>query len=101
MQQNNSEEVIRLYQAGVTVEAIAEQLKLSTRSVIARLCAAKVYKAAKYQPKYGASRPYSKLELVELIEALCNKPYSSFAGLETAPKQVLITLVTKLGGKLE
>jgi len=101
MQQEHTEKAIRLYQDGVSVDAIASELGISPRSVIARLSAAKVYKAAKYTPKYDASRPYSKLELVELIEALCNKPYSTFAGLETAPKQVLIVLVEKLGGRLE
>jgi hypothetical protein len=41
------------YQAGVTVEAIAEALGKTVRSVVAKLSREKVYKAKEYKTKTG------------------------------------------------
>lgn len=42
------------YQAGVTVEKIADELGKSVRSIVAKLSREKVYKAKEYKTKTGA-----------------------------------------------
>lgn len=80
------------------IGALAERLNVTTRSIIAVLARAKVYKRQEYTPKYGET-VYSKEEIVALIEAEAKVGATSFEGLEKAPKYVLFKLLEVLQSK--
>jgi len=80
-----SEEIINRYQAGETVEDIAQSIERSTRSVIAKLSREGVY-ISKTKP--GAARP-SKAALVENIANHLKLEVSVIETLEKATHEAL------------
>jgi hypothetical protein len=93
-------EIIERYQSGASLEELSLELGISVASLRSRLVKAKVYTAKKYTPKY-ASKPYTKEELVQLVEAACNKQAGEFEGLENCPKRVLLDLCKALNVNIE
>ena len=91
------QEIIQEYMSGGSeaIGALAAKLNVTTRSIIAVLARAKVYKRQEYTPKYGET-VYSKEEIVALIEAEAKVGATSFEGLEKAPKYVLFKLLEVL-----
>lgn len=81
------------YQAGVTVEAIAETLGKTTRSVVAKLSREGVYKA-KTKPTQSRVK---KADLVDLLAQKCGVAPEIFESLEKANLDVLEALVEKIG----
>jgi predicted transcriptional regulator len=80
------------YKAGMTVEAIAETLGKTTRSVVAKLSREGVYKT---KTKPAATR-VKKADLVDQIAAKCGVPAEQFESLEKANLDVLEALASKL-----
>lgn len=79
------------YNAGVTVEAIAEKVGRSVRSVVAKLSREKVY-VAKTKAN-GAGRGATKAENVAKLESLFRVDAGSFASFEKASAAELAMLV--------
>lgn len=87
-------ELVTRYQAGETVEALAEAVGKSVRSVVAKLSREGVYQA-KTKAK-GVAR-VRKAELVERLATACGVPSELFESLEKANHEVLEHLVAQLG----
>jgi molybdopterin converting factor small subunit len=86
-------EVVTRYQAGEAVEAIAESVGKTVRSVVAKLSREGVY-VAKTKAK-GAAR-VKKADLVDQLAAKCGVAPEVFESLEKANHEVLEALVAKL-----
>ena len=71
-----------------TVEALAEDLDKSVKSIIGKLSREGVYKKTVYKTKTGES-PETKKEIVENLAGLLNLEYIQVAGLEKSPKSAL------------
>ena len=71
-----------------TVEALAEDLDKSIKSIIGKLSREGVYKKTVYKTKTGES-PETKKEIVENLAGLLNLEYIQVAGLEKSPKSAL------------
>ena len=71
-----------------TVEALAEDLDKSVKSIIGKLSREGVYKRTVYKTKTGES-PETKKEIVENLAGLLNLEYIQVAGLEKSPKSAL------------
>ena len=71
-----------------TVEALAEDLDKSIKSIIGKLSREGVYKKTVYTTKTGES-PETKKEIVENLAGLLNLEYIQVAGLEKSPKSAL------------
>lgn len=74
-----------------TVNALADELQKSSKSVIGKLSREGVYQRSVYTSKSGAA-PITKIELVSLIASNLDMYEGLLEGLEKAPKQVLILL---------
>ena len=76
-----------------TVNALAEELEKSSKSIIGKLSREGVYKRSIYTNKSGDA-PITKIELVSLIASNLNldNKRDLLEGLEKAPKQVLLLL---------
>ena len=81
------------YQAGETVEQLAEKLGKSVRSIVAKLSREGVY-VAKRATK--TTSRVKKAELVELIAQQCGVPSEQFESLEKATHEVLEVLAHRL-----
>lgn len=82
------------YQAGETVEQLAEALGKTVRSVVAKLSREGVYVAK--TKSTGVAR-VKKAELVDILAAKCGVPAEVFESLEKANHDVLEQLVARLG----
>ena len=71
-----------------TVEALAEDLDKSVKSIIGKLIREGVYKKTEYVTKTG-EKPITKVEIVENLEEKLGLPNQTLAGLEKSPKTVL------------
>ena len=71
-----------------TVEALAEQLDKSVKSIIGKLSREGVYKKTVYKTKTGEN-PETKKEIVEDVAKKLAINYESVAGLEKSPKSAL------------
>ena len=71
-----------------TVEALAEDLDKSVKSIIGKLSREGVHKKSVYKTKTGES-PETKKEIVENLAGLLNLEYVQVAGLEKSPKSAL------------
>lgn len=89
------QELVQKYQAGVTVEQIAQDLGKSVRSIVAKLSREGVYQA---QRKATGTR-LTKAQLVEQIAQLCNRNSEQMESLEKANQEVLLVLVEQLRGQ--
>jgi response regulator RpfG family c-di-GMP phosphodiesterase len=82
------------YQAGETVEQLAEALGKSVRSVVAKLSREGVYQA---KTKATGQHRVKKAELVDKLAGACGVAPEVFETLEKANHDVLEALVAKLG----
>ena len=89
-----TKELVDRYVAGETVEALAEALGKTTRSVVAKLSREGVYKAK--AKTVGVAR-VKKADLVDKLAAACGVAPEVFESLEKANHDVLEALVAKLG----
>jgi transposase-like protein len=90
-----TQEIVARYQAGETVEALAEAVGKSVRSVVAKLSREGVYQA-KTATK-GAAR-VKKADLVDELAKHCGVPAEVFESLEKANHDALELLVAQLRG---
>lgn len=81
------------YQAGETVEQLAEQLGKTVRSVVAKLSREGVYVA---KTKATGQARVKKSELVDQLAHKCGVPSEVFESLEKANHDVLEALVALL-----
>ena len=81
-------QMIQDYQAGVTVEKIAENMGKTVRSVVAKLSREKVYKAKEYVSKTG-EKPVKKDVHAEMIGRILNMPENDVDSLTKANKSAL------------
>ena len=89
-----TKELVDRYVAGETVEALAEALGKTTRSVVAKLSREGVYKA---KTKTSGVARVKKADLVDKLAAACGVAPEVFESLEKANHDVLEALVAKLG----
>ena len=71
-----------------TVEALAEDLDKSIKSIIGKLSREGVYKKTVYKTKTGED-PETKKQIVEILASILEISYESVAGLEKSPKTAL------------
>ena len=76
------------YQAGITVEKIAENMGKTVRSVVAKLSREKVYIAKQYVSKTG-EKPVKKDIHAEMIGRILNMPENDVDSLTKANKAAL------------
>lgn len=81
-------QVVADYQAGVSVESIAESMGKTTRSIIAKLSRVGVYKAKEYKTKAG-EKVEKKDETADAIGAILGFTESETESLTKANKTVL------------
>lgn len=87
------QQAVAEYQAGTTVETIADHLGKSVRSVVAKLSREGVYQAKNKAP--GSAR-VKKSDLVDQIAAACGQPAEVFESLEKATHEALTALAQRL-----
>jgi len=83
------------YKAGITVDAIAESLGKSVRSVVAKLSREKVYVAKTYISKTG-EKPVKKDVHADAIGAVLNLTESETESLTKANKTALVKIFAAL-----
>jgi hypothetical protein len=88
-------QMIQDYQAGITVEKIAENMGKTVRSVVAKLSREKVYKAKEYVSKTG-EKPIKKDIHAEMIGRILNLPENDVDSLTKANKNALKVIFTAL-----
>lgn len=85
--------VVSQYKAGMPVEAIAESMGKTTRSIVAKLSREGVYVA---KSKTKAPSRVKKAELVDQLAAACGVAPELFESLEKANHDVLEALVARI-----
>ena len=90
------QELVQKYQAGVSVEQLAEQLGKSVRSVVAKLSREGVYQPRTSKPQ---GTRVLKADLVAKIAARCNRTQEQMESLEKANQDVLLALIQTLEGQ--
>ena len=80
--------IIAAYQAGETVEALAEQFQKSVRSIVAKLSREGVYKKKEYKTKNGES-VVKKDAHADAIGAILKLPENDIESLTKANKNAL------------
>lgn len=88
-----TEEIVSRYKAGEAVEAIAEALGRSSRSIVAKLAREGVYEAKNKQKAPARMR---KADLVDQIAKHCGVAPELFETLEKANLDVLEVIAAKL-----
>ncbi len=78
-----------------TVNALADELNKSVKSIIGKLSREGVYKKTVYKTKTGED-PITKKELVEELAGILDISADSIRGLEKSPKSDLKNLVLTL-----
>ena len=78
-----------------TVDALADELNKSLKSIIGKLSREGVYKKTVYKTKTGED-PVTKKELVEELAGILDISADSIVGLEKSPKADLKNLVLTL-----
>ena len=78
-----------------TVNALADELNKSVKSIIGKLSREGVYKKTVYKTKTGED-PITKKELVEELASILDISANSIVGLEKSPKADLKNLVLTL-----
>ena len=89
-----TQEIVSGYQAGKTVEQLAELVGKTTKSVVAKLAREGVYQAKTRQT--GQAR-VKKADLVDKLAQRCGVAPEVFESLEKANHDVLEALVARLG----
>lgn len=80
--------LVQRYQAGETVEALAEAFARSTRSIVAKLSREGVYKKKEYVGKTG-EKPVKKDVHADAIGAILRLPENDIESLTKANKSAL------------
>ena len=83
-----TQKMVADYQAGVTVETIAESMGKTVRSVVAKLSREKVYKAKEYKTKTGEA-VVKKDAHADAIGAILKMPENDIESLTKANKNAL------------
>jgi hypothetical protein len=86
-----TDQLVKDYSAGVPVAAIAAQLDVPDRSVIAKLSSLGIYQKRPYLNKRG-DQPIKKFEYIERLSVLLNTDLELLESLEKVNKTVLIML---------
>jgi hypothetical protein len=84
------------YAGGVTVEAIAERIGKTVRSVVAKLSREGVYRKKEYTTKTGET-PVAKEILADKVGALAGLSEGEIDSLTKANKTALVKILAKLG----
>lgn len=90
-----TDKLLEDYELGLTAEALASDLGVPVRSIIAKLSSLGVYKKKGYLTKRGEP-PVKKEEYVERIAALLDVNSEILESLEKVNKNVLALLERKL-----
>ena len=90
-----SDRLVQEYTAGTSVEMLAQELKVPSRSIIAKLSSLGVYKRKQYVNKRGEP-PRKKSEYIEKIAQLLNLDLELCESLEKVNKIVLGAIETQL-----
>jgi hypothetical protein len=86
-------QLVAKYQAGATVETLAEMFGKTTRSIVAKLSREGVYQA---KSKASGTTRVKKAELVDQIAQLCSATPEAFDSLEKANHEVLEAILQNL-----
>jgi len=86
-----TDKLVADYISGITVSALAEELDVPDRSVIAKLSSLGVYKKKEYLNKRGET-PIKKEEYIEKLAVLLGVSSDRLESLEKVNKSVLILL---------
>jgi transposase-like protein len=89
--------MVEAYKEGATVEAIAETLGKTVRSVVAKLSREGVYKKKEYTTKTGEA-PVAKEYLADQVGALAGLSEGEIDSLTKANKTALAKILAKLSG---
>ena len=90
-----SDRLVQEYTAGTSVEMLAQELQVPSRSIIAKLSSLGVYKRKQYVNKRGEP-PRKKSEYIEKIAQLLNLDLELCESLEKVNKIVLGAIETQL-----
>lgn len=90
-----TDKLIEDYKANTPVKALAEQLDVPERSIIAKLSSLGVYQKKQYLNKRGEV-PIKKSEHIDRLAELLDVPPDQLESLEKVNKQVLVLLERRL-----
>lgn len=93
-----TDRLVAEYNAGQPVENLALELKVPTRSIIAKLSSLGVYQRKQYRTKRG-ELPRKKSEIIEKVATLLNLDLELCESLEKVNKLVLERIELALGPK--
>ena len=91
-----TDRLIQDYQSGLTVDDLAKQLGVPTRSVIAKLSSLGVYQRKQYLNKRGEV-PTKKSDLILRLSTHLDLPLELLESLEKVNKIVLESILRRLG----
>ena len=94
----STRQLVADYQAGLTVTALAQDLQVPERSIIAKLSSLGVYQKKQYLNKRGEV-PTKKSEHIERIASMLQCNLELLESLEKVNKRVLIMIETNLEQK--
>ena len=90
-----TDKLIEDYKGGTPVAALATQLDVPERSIIAKLSSLGVYQKKQYLNKRG-ELPVKKSQHIDKLATLLDVPPDQLESLEKVNKQVLVLLEKKL-----
>ena len=90
-------ELVQLYQAGETTEALAERFQKSVRSIVAKLSREGVYQA---KTKAKGTGRVTKAALIQYLEEMLQLDPQSLQSLEKAQTGALQALATALTNRI-
>jgi hypothetical protein len=90
-----TDRLVQRYREGVSVDVLAQELQVPTRSIIAKLSSLEVYQKKQYLNKRGEV-PVKKSEYIERIALLLNMNLELLESLEKVNKGVLEVIEREL-----
>ena len=90
-----TDRLVQRYREGTSVEELAQELQVPTRSIIAKLSSLEVYQKKQYLNKRGEV-PVKKSEYIERIAKLLNMNLELLESLEKVNKGVLEVIEREL-----
>jgi hypothetical protein len=90
-----TDRLVQKYREGVSVDVLAQELQVPTRSIIAKLSSLEVYQKKQYLNKRGEI-PVKKSEYIERIAKLLNMNLELLESLEKVNKGVLEVIEREL-----
>ena len=94
-----TDRLVQQYKSGVSVDQLAQELNVPTRSIIAKLSSLEVYQKKQYLNKRGEV-PRKKSEYIESIANLLNMNLELLESLEKVNKGVLEVIERELSKKI-